>query len=248
MSTLLPVNLNIYIKMIMFFLSLGRFVQKHAIVWLRLNKPTLDPDDLNSYPPISNLSFLSKTIERVVTIRFNEHVEAYNLLPSRQSAFRAHHSTETAVIDVHNRIVRNMDRGGHASVLVLLDLSSAFDTVDHAILLAVLEKRFWVTGIALKWYWAYVNGRAPTFQVGSQLSATFVVHCSVPQGSVLEALKFVTYTEDQPAVIQRLAIDHHLYADDTQAAQLSHPSRHPSRKWSTVSTLSTPGALRRGSS
>ena len=57
---------------------------------------------------------------------------------------------------------------------------------------------------------------AQTFQVGSQLSATFVIHCSIPQGSVLGALKFVTYTEDLPAAIQRFVIDHHLYADDTQ--------------------------------
>ena len=116
-----------------------------------VEKSTLDPDDLISFRPILNLSFLSKTIERVVAVRFNEHVEAYNLLPSRQSAYRAHYSTETAVIDVHNRIVRNMDRGGHASVLVLLDLSSTFDTVDHAMRLEVLEKRFGITGIALEW-------------------------------------------------------------------------------------------------
>ena len=77
---------------------------------------------------------------------------------------------KTAVIDVHSRIVRNMDRDGHASVLVLLYLSSAFDTVDHAILLKVLEKRFGVTEIAVKWYCSYVDGRTQTFQVGSQLS------------------------------------------------------------------------------
>ena len=103
-------------------------------------KPTLDPDDLNSYRPISNLSFPSKTIERVVAARFNEHVKTHNLLPSRQSAYRAHLSTETAVIDVRNHIVRNVDLGGHVSVLVLLHLSSAFDTVDHSILLEVLAK------------------------------------------------------------------------------------------------------------
>ena len=123
--------------------------QKHASVRTRTEKTTLDPDDLNSYRPISNLSFLSKTVERVVAARFDEHVETHNLLPSRQSAYRAHHSTETAVIDVHNRIVRNVDRGGHVSVLILLDLSSAFDTVDHAILLEVLAKHFGVAGIAL---------------------------------------------------------------------------------------------------
>ena len=138
-------------------------------------------DDLNSYRPISNLSFLSKIIERVVAVRFNGHVEAYTLLPSRQSAYRAHHSTETAVIDVHNRIVRNMNRDGHASYL-----SSAFDTVDHTILLEVLEKRFGVTGIALKWYCSYVDGRTQTFQVGSKRSATFVVHCSVPHAQCSE--------------------------------------------------------------
>ena len=98
------------------------------------------------------MSFLSKIIERVVAARFNEHVESHNLLPSRQLVYRAHHSTETAVIDVHNRIVRNVDRGGHVSVLVLLDMSSAFDTVDHSILLEVLAKRFGVAGISLDWF------------------------------------------------------------------------------------------------
>ena len=78
-----------------------------------------------------------------------------------------------------------MDRGGHASVLDLFDLSSAFDTVDHAIFLEVLQKRFGVTGIALEWYCSYVDGRTQTFRGESQLSATFVVHCSVPQGSEL---------------------------------------------------------------
>ena len=109
-----------------------------------------------------------------------------------------------------------MDRGGHASVLVLFDMRSAFHTVDYAILLEALDKRFGVTGIALKWYCFFVDGRMKTFLVGSKLSATLVIHCSVPRGSVLGALKFVTYTEDLPAVKQRFAIDHHLHADDTR--------------------------------
>ena len=195
----------------------GAKTQKHSIVRPILKKPTLDPNDLNSYRPISNLSFLSKTVERVVTARFDEHVETLNLLPSRQSAHGAHHSTETAVIDVHNSIVRNVDRGGHVSVLVLLDLSSAFDTVDDASLLEVLAKRFVdVARIGLDWFRSYFDGRTQTFYVGAQQSATFVVHCSVPQGSVLGVLKFISYTEDLPAVIAQHAFDHHLYANDTQ--------------------------------
>ena len=78
--------------------------------------------------------------------------------------------------------------------------------MDHAILLEVLEKRFGIGGIALKWYRSYLSDRTQTFQVRSQNSKTFVVCCSVPQGSVLRALKFVVYTEDLPAVIDRYAI------------------------------------------
>ena len=74
--------------------------------------------------------------------RFNAHADVHELLPLRQSAYCAHHSTETAVADVHNLLVRNVDRGDHVSALVLLDLGSAFNTVDHAILLDVPDKRF----------------------------------------------------------------------------------------------------------
>ena len=100
--------------------------------------------------------------------RFNEHADAHGLLPLRQSAYRANHSTETAITDEHNRFVRNVDRGGHISALVLLDLISAFDTVDHTILRDVLEKRIGIGGMALKSYRSYLSDRMQTFQVGSQ--------------------------------------------------------------------------------
>ena len=68
---------------------------------------------------------------------------------------------------------------------------------------------------SIKWYRSHLSNRTQIFQVGSQNSKTFVIYCSVPQGSVLGALKFVVYAEDLPAEIERYAIEHHLYADDT---------------------------------
>ena len=101
-------------------------------------------------------------------------------------------------------------------MLVLLDLSTAFDTVDHGILLAVLERHFGLSGIALQLYCSYLAEHTHTFQVGTALPRTYSVNCSVPQGSVLGALKFITYTKDLPAVIEKRNIDHHLYANDGQ--------------------------------
>ena len=99
--------------------------EKHALVTARLKKPTLDLTDLNSYRPISNLSFTSKLVERCVAARFVAHCEQNHLLPDMQSAYRRHHSTETAVLTVHNDIIQAIDRG-QLTALVLLDLSSAF--------------------------------------------------------------------------------------------------------------------------
>jgi len=101
-----------------------RCAQTRHRIQPRLKKPTLDPAELTSYRPISNLSFISQTVERVVAARFSEHMEAEHLLPSHQSAYRAHYSTETALAAVHDELVCNID-SGKVSVLVLLDLSAA---------------------------------------------------------------------------------------------------------------------------
>ena len=104
--------------------------EKHALVTARLKKSTLDPADVNSYRPISQLSFVSKMVERAIAKRFVQHCDQNSLLPAKQSAYLRHHSTETAVLIVHNDIVHAVDRG-QLVPLVLLDLSSAFDMVDH---------------------------------------------------------------------------------------------------------------------
>jgi hypothetical protein len=167
---LLPLLAATFANMVNASLREGVFpeILKHAIVRPRLKKPTLSPEDLNSFRPISNLSFVSKIVERVVVARFSEHTELLHLLPSRQSAYRVNHSTETAVIAVHDFIVRAID-SGEVCALVLLDLSSAFDTVDHETLLRVLTHRFGVNGPALAWFGSYslVEHRPTTMTTSS---------------------------------------------------------------------------------
>ena len=125
---------------------------KKAIVRPLLKKPTLDPDDLASYRPISNLSFVSKVVERVVDTRLTKHATKHQLLPVYQSAYRPHHSTETAIVSILNDIIMicAVDQG-QVGAQMLLDLSAAFDTVDHHILMAVLQRRCGVQGKALEW-------------------------------------------------------------------------------------------------
>ena len=113
-------------KMVNLSFEQGRFPdsQKQAVVVPRIKKPSLDPMDMKSYRPVSNITFISKLVERIAASHFNSHAGLFKLLPARQSAYRRCHSTETAVAIVHNNIVRATD-SGQVSALVLLDLSAA---------------------------------------------------------------------------------------------------------------------------
>jgi len=188
---------------------------KQARVFPLLKKPTLDPDEASSYRPISNLPYISKLIERVVVSRFAEHSAMHSLLPVQQSAYRPHHSTETALLSVHNGLVRSVDNG-RVSLLVLLDLSAAFDTVDHQLLLSVLAKRFSLDSTVLGWFESYLTDRTQIFTYKGEQTSSFPVDCSVPQGSVLGPRCFVSYTEDIADLLEAHAVQSHLYADDTQ--------------------------------
>jgi len=136
-------------------------------------------------------------------------------LPSRQSVYRVLHSTETAIIAVHDEIVKAID-AGEVCALVLLDVSAAFDTVDHNTRLQVLCSRFGVTGATHSWCSSYLSQRTRTFCADAQLSGPHVVDCSVPQGSVLGPQKFSQYTEDLADRINNHQLSYHVYADDMQ--------------------------------
>jgi len=132
-----------------------------------------------------------------------------------QSAYRAQHSTETAIVAVHDFLIQSID-SGDICALVLLDLSAAFDTVDHKTLLQVLTHRFGVTDVALSWCASYLSQRTQTVSVNDQMSGPHAVSFSVPQGSVLGPLEFTAYTEDLDDVIRNNELNRHMYADDTR--------------------------------
>ena len=117
-------------------LAEGVFPSSFKLAHVRplLKKPSLPADDLNNYRPISNLNFISKILEKIVALRVQSHLSSNSLHLPFQSAYRSFRSTETALLKVHNDLCAAMERGQVTS-LILLDLSAAFDTVDHSILL-----------------------------------------------------------------------------------------------------------------
>ena len=123
-----------------------------------LKKPSLDTNDVSFFKPISNFSVLNKLLERLVLARLSSYLTENKLFPSLQSAYRPHHSTETAISKIYSDILKAADNG-ELSLLVLLYLSSAFDLVDHDILLRMLDKSFGFRDVVLKSFTSYLTNR-----------------------------------------------------------------------------------------
>jgi len=189
--------------------------QRRAIIMPRLKKSGLDQADVKNYRPVSNLTFMSKIVERLVCRQLTVFLNENNLLPRNQSAYRPQHSTETAVLKVVSDLLAASDRG-QVSLLALLDLSAAFDTVDHCILLDRLQSAFGISGAVLDWIRSFVTERCQTVRFNGETSTETAVVCGVPQGSVLGPILFLLYCADIVNIAQRCSVSVHSYADDTQ--------------------------------
>ena len=178
---------------------------KAALVTPLLKMPSLDKNVMENFRPVSNLSFISKLTERVVLKGLTDHILRHNLHEQFQSAYKPNHSTETAMMRVQNDISMSLDNK-RGVVLIMLDLSAAFDTVDHSLLLGRMRSAG-VTGIAHQWFASYLTSRTQSVCLGRTKSQPSELLQGVPQESVLGPIGQMN---------RHHQLDFHTFADDSQ--------------------------------
>ena len=176
-----------------------------------------DPSLFTNYRPISILTSFSKFLERIIYNRILDYLTNLHILCDNQFGFRKNHSTMLALIDLHDKISSALDNG-ELAVGVFLDLSKAFDTVDHSILFDKLE-HYGIRGLALKLIKSYFSNRLQFVEYNGHVSSRTNISCGVPQGSILGPLFFLLYINDINNASKILQLI--LFADDTNVF-LSH--------------------------
>ena len=208
--------INIILRNVNHCFSSGDFPAscKSAIIFPLNKNQGLDSEILKNYRPVANLSFIFKIIEKAIATQIYSFLINNDIVDNFQSAYKMGHSCETALLRVYNDIVTTIGRGNGA-MLVLLDLSAAFNTIDHDNLFCILEKYVGICGNARKLIKSYFSNRTQRVQIDNVLSDLANIMCDVPQGSVLGPFFFL-YLLLLSAILRYHNIGYHVYADDTQ--------------------------------
>ena len=196
---------------------------KHAIISPLLKKQNLDRNEFKNYRPVSNLTFISKIIEKAVSSQILNHLKHHDLFEKHQSAYRKHHNTETALLKIQNDLLVSADNK-NISIIALLDLSAAFDTIDHSILISRLKDTFGFNDLVLKWFISYLTGRTQSVMINNIESESHPLLYGIPQGSILGPIIYTLYTTPLGQIIKNHDLQYHMYADDTQLYMSIEPT------------------------
>ena len=176
---------------------------------------TVDTENYKNYRPVSNLLFVSKLIERIVQTRLEKHMIRNGLVNDKNYAYSKNHSTEHLLLKVVNDLYLAFDQS-QPTVVVLLDLSAAFDTVDHSKLLYILEHEIGIIGTSLRWFESFLKGRGQKVKIGEEYSEILELLYGVAQGSVLGPQLFKIYIRSLYKYVEPTKYTIEGFADDHQ--------------------------------
>ena len=192
---------------------------KDAVITPLLKKYDLDKDRLANYRPVHGILYLSKIIETVISIQLAAHMDRNDLHVPHQSGYKPNHSCETLLLSLVDNILKTMD-DMKCTIFLLLDLSSAFDTIDHDRELAILADEIGLQGVVLNWFRSYLLDRRQAVNIKGRISDFLNITYGAPQGSVLGPKLFNIYVRNFIRMLQEAGYTAHGYADDHQVGKI----------------------------
>ena len=187
---------------------------KESVLDPLLKKAGLDIEEYKNFRPVNNLLYLSKLTERCADDQVDGHMTRNCLHEGSQFAYKTHHNTEMMMLGVTDEVLRGFD-DNQATVIIFLDLSAAFDTIDVEKLLTIMYEEIGLGGTVLKWFRSFLKGRTQRVKIENEYSESMEVPCGAPQGSVLGPKCFNINVRSQPLVFKKCMFTTSSFADDS---------------------------------